>query len=112
MGSHGSSQESQSDESGAEFKIPKIRKARKKKDVGTSQKKISNFFTKKTETKVSKKKKDYESDEVADYTPSIDELLKLPDRPGDGGKTMDEVLDDLDKEIADRKQKHEEEMAK
>ena len=100
--SQNSSQESESDESGMELKIPKISKARKKKEVGASQKKV----------KVSKKKKNYESDEVADYTPSIDELLKLPDRPGDVGKTMDEVLDDLDKEIADRKQKHEEEMAK
>ena len=49
-----------------------------------------------------------EFEEVSNYTPSIDELLKLPDRSDDGGKTIDDIY----KEIAERKRKHEEEMAK
>ena len=50
-------------------------------------------------------------EEVCHDTPSIDALLKLPERPEDGGKTMDKVLDDLDIEIAERKKNHEEEIA-
>ena len=92
------SQESTSDESGVKFKNPKLKKPRKKN-------KKDSKIPKEMETKK-------ESEEVRDYTPSIDELLKLPDRPEDGGKTMDEVLDDLDVEIAERKMKHEKEMSK
>ena len=43
------------------------------------------------------------------FNPSIDDLLKIPK---DGGKSMDEVLDELDKEIAARQKRHEEEMKK
>ena len=97
------SQKSFKGESKAKFKIPKTKKNTKDQ----SQKKINPFFLK--GSKASKKKlKKKELEEVGDYTPSIDELLKLPDCVKDGGKTMD----DLDKEIADRKMKHDEEMAK
>jgi hypothetical protein len=104
------SQESSADESGAKFKIPKLKKSRKKKACDPSQK-INSFFRKDAKTPKEREGND-ELVEDRDYTPSIDELLKLPDRPEDGGKTMDEVLDDLDVEIAERKKKHEEEMAK
>jgi hypothetical protein len=98
------SQESSSDESGPKLKIPKLKKPRKK---NSKMKKINSFLKKNGKEKESKD----ELEETHDFTPSIDELLKLPDRPEDGGKTMDEVLDDLDIEIAERKKKHEEEMA-
>ena len=101
-----SSDESSSDESGTKLKILKL----KKKEGGPSQKKINSFLKKDVVASKEKESID-ELEEVCDYTPSIDELLKLPDRPEDGGKTMDEVLDDLDIEIAERKKKHEEEMA-
>ena len=67
---------------------------------------------KKVCSKVSKKEVNDEELEEADFTPSIEELLKLPDRLEDGGKTMDEVLDELDQEIANRQRRHEEEMVK
>eukprot|EP00092_Neocalanus_flemingeri_P017995 GFUD01019474.1.p1 GENE.GFUD01019474.1~~GFUD01019474.1.p1 ORF type:complete len:787 (+),score=287.80 GFUD01019474.1:221-2362(+) len=105
------SQESQSDDGGSQFKVPTVKKPRKKKEVDSSQNKISKFFKKDTNADKVYKNEELE-EEVADYTPSIDELLKLPERSDDGGKTMDEVLDDLDKDIAERKRKHDEEMAK
>ena len=69
-----------------------------------------------TKTKPKDKKrplmaKNRDLNKSAEYSPSLDELLKPPERPADGGKTRDEVLDDLDKMIAERKKKHEEEMA-
>jgi hypothetical protein len=99
------SEESSSDESGPKLKIPKLKKQRKK---NSKRKKINSFLNKNGKEKENSKD---ELEETHDFTPSIDELLKLPDRPEDGGKTMDEVLDDLDIEIAQRKKKHEEEMA-
>ena len=62
---------------------------------------------------LSRRKSNYalEEGDDCDYLPSVDEILKIPERPDDGGKTMDEVLDDLDEEIAQRKKKHEEEMS-
>ena len=97
------SQESSSDESAAKFKIPKLKEPRKKKESDCSQ---NSLFKQDVDTS-KEKESNHELDEARDYTPSIDELLKLPDRPEDGGKTMDEVLDDLDIEIAERKKKHE-----
>ena len=47
-----------------------------------------------------------------DCAPDIDELLRLPNRPEDGGKTKDEILDELDVEIARKQKKHDEDMAK
>ena len=102
------SQESSSDESAAKFKIPKLKEPRKKKESDCSQ---NSLFKQDVDTS-KEKESNHELDEAHDYTPSIDELLKLPYCPEDGVKTMDEVLDDLDIEIAERKQKHEEEMAK
>ena len=40
----------------------------------------------------------------------MDELLQVPEKLSDG-QTMDQVLDNLDIEIAERRKKHEEEMA-
>ena len=37
---------------------------------------------------------------------TIDELLTLPEKPEDDGKSMDELLDDLDVQIAEQKEKH------
>ena len=107
--SQGFSRKSKPSESGAEFKIPNTSKSSKKKNDDASQKKISYLSKKSAHVKDDNVD---EFDEAQDYTPSIDELLKIPERSDDGGKTMDEVLDDLDKEIAERKRKHEEEMAK
>ena len=41
------------------------------------------------------------------FTPSIDDLLKLPVRPDDGSKTQEEILDELDVEIAKRHKRQE-----
>ena len=92
-------------------KISELKKPRKKKKSDPSQMMINSIFKKDLVTSNEKESND-ELEEASDYTPSIDELLRLPDRPEDGGKTLDEVLDDLDIEIAERKKKHEEEMAK
>ena len=46
------------------------------------------------------------------FTPSIDDLLKLPERPDDGSKTTEEILDELDNEIAERHKRHELDRAK
>ena len=46
------------------------------------------------------------------FTPSIDDLLKLPERPYDGSKTTKEILDELDIEIAERNKRHELDRAK
>jgi hypothetical protein len=48
--------------------------------------------------------------EEEEYLPSVDELLQVPEKLSDG-QTMDQVLDNLDIEIAERRKKHEEEMA-
>jgi len=111
QGLAGESSQGSDDDEGTKFKIPKQKKARKpkKKVEDSSQRKINSFFNK---GKCQEKDEKEDIEEAVDYTPSIDELLKIPDRPEDGGKTMDEVLDDLDKEIAERKKQHEAEMAK
>jgi len=93
----------ESDKINSKFKIPKVKKS-KKKESKSSPKKIDSFY--------SNRAFENEVEDTCDYMPSIDELLKLPDWPEDGGKTVDEVLDDLDVEIKERKRQHEEEMAK
>ena len=85
---------------------PKKRKG--KEDNDRKQPSMKQFLVVKDEDK--KYISSLEDD--CEYTPSIDDLLKLPERSDDGGKTMDEVLDELDNEIAIRKKKHEKEMAK
>ena len=89
----------------------KKREEKKKPDDDKAQPKIAGFFNKnkKTGAKASTSKNcelDYS------YTPDIDELLRLPERPEDGSKTQDEILDDLEAEIARRQLVHEEEMAR
>jgi len=58
-----------------------------------------------------KKGSDEDSDEDLsdDYVPDLDELLKMPEPDA---KTKDELLDELDKQIADRQKAHEKEMDK
>ena len=53
-----------------------------------------------------------EKKEKEHYLPSIDELLKLPEKKDDKEKIADKILDDLDEEIALQNQKHLEEMSK
>ena len=61
------------------------------------------------------KRKHSDDDENIDpgckFLPSIDEILRIPDPPLDGSRTMNEVLDEMDIKIATRKQMHDEEMA-
>ena len=87
------------------------REEKKKLPDEKTQPKIANFFgkSKKTEVKALTSKcgkLDFS------YTPDIDELLKLPERPEDGSKTQDEILDELEVEIARRQLVHEAEMAR
>ena len=85
-------------------KKSKLRKSNTKKATKENfQNKIDSYFDKNGKA---------EAELEADYMPSIDELLKQPEKVGDDGKTMDEILDELDKEIAERKEKHERESAK
>jgi len=99
---------SQSQESSQQLTPPekksKLRKPNKKKaNKGNGQNKIDSYFDKNGKA---------EAELEADYMPSIDELLKEPEKVGDDGKTMDEILDEFDKEIAERKEKHERDSAK
>ena len=53
------------------------------------------------------------TDSVSDgFLPDIDDLLKLPKRPDNGGKTKDEILDELDVEIRKMQKKYDVDMAK
>jgi hypothetical protein len=102
-----------------EERKPKPKRSKKrevKEDKG--QQKIGKFFEVETDAKVFASK-DAEEDgpeedleASSEYMPDIDELLRLPERPEDGGKTKEEILDEMDAEIAARQNKHEEEMAK
>ena len=115
--------QSQSDEKDA-FKKPveakredvklsqKEKKMKKKKRANKAQPKIGGFF-KNTKSPKSEISMDDETDFVSDdFLPDIDDLLKLPKRPDDGGKTKEEILDELDAEITRRTKKHDEDMAK
>ena len=42
--------------------------------------------------------------------PSVDELLKLPETVGSTGKTMDDILDEVDQEIRESQAQHERKM--
>ena len=60
---------------------------------------------------------DQDDDEASEldpdyFTPNIDDLLRLPERPDDGSKTQEEILDELDVEIAKRHKRHELDRAK
>ena len=87
-----------------EGKIPKLKKPSPAKSGGSEHKKVGSSVNR----RISLKKED--SIKLPGYMPSLEELLRLPDRPDDGGKTMEEVLDDMDLEIAERRKKHEIEM--
>ena len=75
------------------FKKPRKKEKSSKSSQG-SQPKINKFVKDKAKQK----------DEELALT--IDELLTLPEKPDDEGKSMDELLDDLDVQIADQKEKH------
>ena len=49
---------------------------------------------------------------VSNNLTSIDNLLKLPERPIGGGKTKEEILDEQDEQIRKNQKKHDEAMAK
>ena len=51
-----------------------------------------------------------EEKEFEEYTPDINDILRLPERSEDGGKTKEEILDELDAEIGRRQREHEQEM--
>ena len=100
---------SSDDENEPKCKIQKIKKSIKKKSTDPSQLNINFFF--KNGVKASKREdKMMDLEEIQDNAPSIDELLKLPNIQEASGKAKDEVLDNLDKEIAVRKIMHEKEM--
>ena len=46
------------------------------------------------------------------FSPDIDDLLKVPQRPDDGGKTKEEILDELDVKIRKMQKKHDEDKVK
>ena len=115
--------QSQSDEKDA-FKKPveinrkdvklsqKVKKTKKKEGADKAQPKIGGFF-RSTKSPKSEISTDEETESVSDgFSPDIDDLLKLPERDGDGGKTKEEIFDELDAEIRKRHKKHEEDMAK
>ena len=115
--------QSQSDEKDA-FKKPleakrddvkssqKVKKTKKKEEGDKAQPKIGGFF-KSTKTAKSDISRDDETDSVSDgFSPDIDDLLKLPERPDDGGKTKEEILDELDEDIRKMQKKHDVDMAK
>ena len=79
---------------------------------------IGKFFGA-SENKSNKETKEdnQDDDDAADldpdyFTPNIDDLLKLPERPDDGSKTKEEILDELDVEIAKKHERHELDRAK
>jgi len=58
----------------------------------------------------SKKKPVKEEREEEEYEPTVDDLLALPTQEGDDGRTMDEILDEVDKEIAEQRERHRKEL--
>ena len=45
-----------------------------------------------------------------EYEPTVDDLLALPTQEGDDGRCMDEILDEVDREIAEQREKHRKEL--
>ena len=90
----------------------KVKKTKKKEEGDKAQTKIGGFFksVKKAKSEISRED---ETDSVSDgFLPDIDDLLKLPERPDDGGKTKEEILDELDEDIRKMQKKHDVDMAK
>ena len=97
---------SQGDEE-EDFKEPKKSSQRDRK--GGQRK--GNQGVQKIDKFMKKKEGKLKGREEEDCLPSIDELLAMPERNEDG-KTMDEILDEVDEEIAKRQEKHKKEMEK
>ena len=49
-------------------------------------------------------------EEEEEYEPTVDDLLALPTHEGDDGRSMDEILDEVDREIAEQREKHRKEL--
>ena len=89
--------------------IAKIAKYR----ISQSQSDVKDAFKKPKQDTMKSSHKVKKTGSVSDgFSPDIDDLLKLPERPDDGGKTKEEILDELDAEIRKRQKKHDEDMAK
>ena len=59
-----------------------------------------------SQPKIDKIVKDKAKQKDEELALTIDELLSLPEKPDDDGKSLDELLDDLDVQIAEQKEKH------
>merc|ERR1712098_572957 len=57
-----------------------------------------------------KKEPAEERGEEDEYEPTVDDLLAFPVHEGDDGRSMDEILDEVDKEIAEQREKHKKEV--
>ena len=90
---------SQGDEE-EDFKEPKKDRKRGQRKGSQGVQKIDKFMKKKRKGR-----------EEEDCLPSIDELLAMPER-NENGKTIDNILDEEDKEIAKRQERHKKEMEK
>ena len=77
------------------------------KATKSSSRKKTNVPNHDQQTSFKKRKIEYEKN----YTIDLDELLRLPDRPEDGSKTKDEIIDEMEAEISRRQVKHDHEMA-
>ena len=66
----------------------------------------SNKSSQGSQPKINKFVKDKAKQKDEELALTIDELLTLPEKPEDDGKSMDELLDDLDVQIAEQKEKH------
>ena len=70
------------------------------------KKEKSNKSSQGSQPKINKFVKDKAKQKDEELALTIDELLTLPEKPDDEGKSMDELLDDLDVQIAEQKEKH------
>merc|ERR1712059_199364 len=73
---------------------------KKAKEPDQTQPKIFSFMSNKPTRDISEP----EEEETNECNIDLDELLKLPERPEDGAKSMDEVLDEMDEEILEREE--------
>ena len=70
------------------------------------RKKQVNKSSRGSQPKIDKIVKDKAKQKDEELALTIDELLSLPEKPDDDGKSLDELLDDLDVQIAEQKEKH------
>lgn len=70
------------------------------------KKEKSNKSSQDSQPKINKFVKDKAKQKDEELALTIDELLTLPEKPDDDGKSMDELLDDLDVQIAEQKEQH------